>query len=256
MKFGPKYLFCFTLLIAFCPLAKADIGLFLNGSVNAGASEYTSAGHSAVYFSRICPASPVKLRLCEPREQGSVIGSYTSFGEKGSPEWNVVPLSVFLYGVDDIEDAPLIATAALREALQERYRLKSLADLCDTPFCLLNKKAHWRDQVGEAFVREIYSFEVRTSLEQDERFIEEFNARPNVNHYNGLMNNCADFAMLVINMYFPGAAKADHLNDFGMTSPKAIARSFTHFAVKHPELHFHVVRYPQLPGDFRHSSDC
>jgi hypothetical protein len=256
MIFGPKYLFCFILMVALSPLARADIGLLLNGSVNAGASEYTSAGHSAVYLSRICPASPVKLRLCEPGEQGSVIGSYNSFGENGSPDWNVVPLSIFLYGVEDADKAPLVTTAGLREALQDTYRLKYLQGLCDTPYCIKNKKAHWRDLVGEGFVREIYSFQVRTSLEQDERFIEQFNARANVNHYNGFMNNCADFAMLVINMYFPGAAKPDHINDFGMTSPKAIARSFTHFAVKHPELHFHVARYAQLPGDFKHSSDC
>src|SRR5947209_285589 len=254
MRFGPAY-FC-LLLWALCPSANADIGLLLNGSMNAGASEYTSAGHSAVYLSRICPASPVKLRLCEPGEQGSVIGNYNSFGENGSPEWNVVPLSVFVYGVEDAENVPLIATLSIREALQERYRLIRLQGLCDTPFCASHKKAHWRDQVGEGFVREIYSFEARTSLEQDERFIAEFNARLNVNRYNGLTNNCADFAMLVINMYFPGAAKPDHVNDFGITSPKAIARSFTHFAIKHPELRFHVVRYAQLPGDFKHSSDC
>src|SRR5438270_1102674 len=178
MRFGPKYLFC--LLLAICPLAKADIGLLLNGSVNAGASGYTSAGHSAVYLSRICPASPVNLRLCEPGEQGSVIGSYVSFGEKGSPEWNVVPLSVFLYGVEDANNTPLVATLALREALQESYRSKYLQGLCDSSFCLNNKKAHWRDNVGEGFVREIYSFQARTTLEQDLRFIEQFNARPNV----------------------------------------------------------------------------
>src|SRR5947209_17403605 len=103
MRFGPAY-FC-LLLWALCPSANADIGLLLNGSINAGASEFTSAGHAAVYLSRICPASPVKLRLCTDGENGSVISNYASFGERNEsfdqrsgPAWNVVPLNVFIYG--------------------------------------------------------------------------------------------------------------------------------------------------------------
>jgi hypothetical protein len=31
-------------------------------------------------------------------------------------------------------------------------------------------------------------------------------------------------------------AEQDHLNDFGMTSPTAISKSFTHYGDAHPEL--------------------
>jgi hypothetical protein len=88
------------------------------------------------------------------------------------------------------------------------------------------------------------------------KLIAKFNAVPNVGHYNGFIRNCADFARSVINSYFPGAARPDHLNDFGMTSPKAIAKSFSHYAQRRPELEFHVLRFAQAPGDFKHSSDA
>jgi hypothetical protein len=67
--------------------------------------------------------------------------------------------------------------------------------------------------------------------------------------------NCADFARDIVNTYFPGAAKADHINDFWITSPKAIAKSFAHYGVKHPELEFHVVRFSQIPGEYKPSKD-
>jgi hypothetical protein len=110
--------------------------------------------------------------------------------------------------------------------------------------------------VAAAFVREIYIFQVHTSVEQDEQFVREFNARANVNHYNGFSRNCADFAKLVVNTYFPHSAHRDILNDFAMTGPKAIARSFTHYAEHHPELDLHVLRVEQVPGTYKRSSDC
>jgi hypothetical protein len=76
-----------------------------------------------------------------------------------------------------------------------------------------------------------------------------------VGHFNGFTNNCADFSRSVVNTYFPGAAKADHINDFGMTSPKAIAKSFSHYGRKHPEFEFHVVRFSQIPGEYTPSKD-
>ena len=81
--------------------ARADVGIVLNDSVAHGVARITGAGHSGVYFSRICPASPVKLRFCLPGEEGSVLSTYEDFGEDENYEWNVVPLRVYLYGVED-----------------------------------------------------------------------------------------------------------------------------------------------------------
>jgi hypothetical protein len=59
----------------------------------------------------------------------------------------------------------------------------------------------------------------------------------------------------VINSYFPHATSPDYINDFGMTSPKAIARSFTRYALRHPETHFRVLHFAQLPGTLKRSSE-
>jgi hypothetical protein len=208
--------------------AHADVGLIMNESTGKGVSQLTSAGHSAIYLSDICPDSPVKLRLCRPGEQGSILSNYTNFGEVSSYEWNIVPVSVFLYGLEDSADAPLYGNEDSLKLLQDRYRETQLSSLCPAKTCgNLAVSAHWRDMVGGTFVRQIYLFRAKTMTAEGARLVEQFNALPNENHYNGFTRNCADFARSVINRYFSDAAKLDHLNGFGMTSPKAISKSFT-----------------------------
>ena len=260
MRHWQKLLFTFCILMLARQLARADVGLLLNAKPNVHPelvkSEIVGAGHASVYLSRICPASPVKLRMCNPGELGSVIQNYADYKEDEPYEWNVVPLSVYLYGVDDMTQRPLFGSPELRKLLQERYRQTYLRDLCMTERCISDPDANWRDSVAASFVREIYLFEVHTTVEQDEEFIREFNARPNVNHYHAVTNNCADFAKMVANIYFPHSTHRDVLNDFGVTGPKAIARSFTHYAEHRPELQLRVIRFEQVPGTYRRSSDC
>jgi len=244
------------LLLIVCPLVHADVGLILSEATSKGMSRWTNAGHSAVYLSRACPASPLKLRLCEPGENGSVVSNYIRFKEDQGYEWNAVPLNIFLYGVEDEEARPLFASWEIRRVLQERFRNKYLREICSGPPCTTDPDAHWRDLVAESFARGMYIFVVKTTVEQDLRVIAELNNGPNVNRYSGFTNNCADFAARVINSYFPRVAKADHVNDFGMTSPKAIAKSFAHFAARHPELEYRVIRVPQMHGSFPASSEC
>ncbi|HEX4542396.1 MAG TPA: hypothetical protein VH114_04445 [Candidatus Acidoferrum sp.] len=209
-----------------------------------------------MYLSRVCPETPVKLRLCRESEQGSIISNYTSLGEDQPFEWNIVPISVYLYGVEDPRDRPLFGSFKLKHVLEERYRVKYLADYCRSQSCTMSYKAEWREMVGATMVRSVYIFAVDTTLEQDLALIAEFNALPNKNHFNGVTRNCADFTRRVINTYFPRAAHPDYLNDFGMTSPKAIARSFTHFAERHPEERLRVLHFAQLPGTIKRSSEC
>jgi hypothetical protein len=260
-------LFCFRVLKLFLRISGlilllsgtylfADVGIVLSEPNGQGASRFTSAGHASVYFSRICPESPVRMRLCEPGEEGSVLSNYSSFSENHPYAWNLVPLNVFLYGVEDEQNRPLLATPGVRRALQDQYRAENLEVICSEPSCAANPRAHWRDMVAATFARKLYIFEVRTTVEQDRKLIERFNGMANVDHYNGFTNNCADFAREVINSYFPGVARPDHVNDFGMTSPKAIARSFSHYARHHPELEFRALRFAQAPGEFKRSSEC
>jgi hypothetical protein len=69
------------------------------------------------------------------------------------------------------------------------------------------------------------------------------------------MRNCADFTKRVVNTYFAHAARTDYLNDFGMTSPKAVARSFTRYALHRPESQFRVMHFAQVPGTTKRSRE-
>jgi hypothetical protein len=236
--------------------ARADIGILLSDPTGDGSSRFTEAGHASVYLSNVCPVSPIKLRLCKPGEQGSVISNYARLGEDKSYEWNVIPLSIFLYGFDDLSERPLVASLSLKRTLEEQYRRQHLKELCDGPPCSTNLDLNWRDTVATTYVRGVYLFAIHTTIEQDEHFVQYFNNRQNVNHYNGFRNNCADFARRVIAQYFPHATSADYINDFGMTSPKAIARSFTRYGERRPELGLYIIRFAQLPSDRKSTGDA
>ena len=243
----------FWLATFVCPASRADVGVVLNESLDEDVDRISSTGHSAVYFSRICPASPVKLRLCAPGESGSVMSNYINIGEDQPFEWNIVPLNIYLNGVEDPRNRPLFGSFKLKRLLEERYRRNYLHALCDTTSCASSPKAEWREMVAAALIRGIYIFSIDTTLEQDRQFIAEFNDAANKNHFNGITRNCADFTKRVINTYFPNAAKADYLNDFGMTSPKAVARTFTHYALRHPESQLRVMHFAQVPGAIKRS---
>lgn len=236
--------------------AYADVGVLLNESLDTSVARITGSGHSAVYFSRICADSPIKLRLCRPGEMGSVMSNYTTLGEDQPYEWNIVPLSIYLYGVEDPRNRPLFGSQKIKRVLEERYREKFLAAYCDSSSCRTSNKAEWREMVGATLERSIYAFVVATTIEQDQALIDDFNSQPNRNHFNGITRNCADFARRVLNTYFPHSTRPDYLNDFGMITPKAIARSFARYAEHHPEVEFHVIHFAQLPGTIKRSSEC
>ncbi|MGB2621284.1 MAG: hypothetical protein WA857_17865 [Candidatus Acidiferrum sp.] len=244
-------LFCLSL-----PRAYGDVGVLLNESLDTSFARISGSGHSAVYFSRICADSPIKLRLCRPGEEGSVMSNYTTLGEDQPYEWNIVPLSIYLYGVEDPQNRPLFSSQKIKHLLEERYREKYLLPYCQTAECRTSNKAEWREMVGATLERSMYAFVVSTTIEQDRALIAEFNSLPNKNHFNGITRNCAEFSRRVINTYFPHSAKADYLNDFGLITPKAIARSFARYAEHHPEAHFRVLHFAQLPGTIKLSSEC
>src|ERR1700740_3363029 len=84
----------------------ADVGVILNETLNESVARVTASGHTAVYFSRICPDSPVRLRLCRPGENGSVMSNYINLGEDERYEWNIAPFNLYVYGVEDPPTAP------------------------------------------------------------------------------------------------------------------------------------------------------
>jgi hypothetical protein len=237
--------------------AFADAGVILNESLDTSVARITGSGHSAVYLSNICPdGSPVKMRLCRPGEQGSVLSNYTTLGEDQPYQWNIVPLSIYLYGVEDSRDRPLVSSREIKAALEERYREKYLSTICTGARCRYSNSSEWREMVGATLERSMYFFVVKTSADQDRALIAEFNSLPNVNHFNGAFRNCADFTKRVMNTYFPHAARRDAVNDFFMTSPKAVARSFTRYAKENPELDLRVLHFAQVPGTIKRSEEC
>ena len=236
-----------------CSHAPADVGVVLNESLDEDVDRISSTGHSAVYFSRICPESPVKLRLCGSGEQGSIMSNYLKIGEDQPFEWNVVPLNVYLYGVEDPRNRPLFASYKIKRLLEDRYRQNYLAAYCTSAACVEGPTAEWREMVAATLIRGVYIFSITTTVEQDRQFIAAFNDSANRNHFNGVTRNCADFTKRVINTYFPHAAKTDYLNDFGMTSPKAVARTFTHYARRHPDSQLRAMHFAQVPGTIKRS---
>ncbi len=254
-----KMLFSFALAFLLaclaCPQARGDVGIVLNESMDTSVDRISGTGHSSVYFSRICPESPVRLRLCGPDEHGSVMSNYINIGEDQRFEWNIVPLNIYLYGVEDPRFRPLFGSFKLKNLLEERYRTKYLSGYCDGPPCSTSYKAEWREMVAATMVRSIYIFVIDTTVEQDKQLIAQFNSSPNENHFNGFTRNCATFTKRVVNTYFPHAANADYLNDFGMTTPKAIARSFAHYGIRNPESNFRVLHFAQVPGTIKRSSE-
>lgn len=241
------------ILLGSFSVVRADVALLMLETAGKGGAKYTLAGHSAVYLTSVCVETPVKLRMCKPGEGGSVISNYSHLDEVQPYEWNVAPANVFFYGVEAPAGITLYADMELKRALEERYRQKYLAALCPPGECV--ERGQWRDMVGATFKGDIYEYRVATTEAQDEWLVSLFNSEPNVNPYNFFTKNCSTFARKVLDLYFPGAAHRDVLNDFGMTSPKAIARSFAKFGRKHPELGYTVVRHTQFQGPIQRSYD-
>lgn len=207
-------------------------------------------GHSALYLDHVCAATPTKLRPCQPGELGVVISRYD--GITGH-DWIAVPLLPYLYAVESPAEIPETMDRKQEAQFRDLYRrhaLESVApDLPDggTP------EGNWYELVGSAFDRTIYGFSIATTAEQDADLIAMFNDRRNVERYNGAFNNCADFARTTINSIYPHAIRRNFVADFGLTTPKSVARGLTHFASKHPGVEFHVFVVPQVAGSIPRS---
>src|SRR5690349_10218862 len=227
------------------PMACADVGIVLADPTHVGSSEWTQAGHTAIYLSGVCAASPVKLRLCGADEHGSILTAYPDFAERVPYQWNAVPLNLYLYG--SMKAKPLYASPVLKRAQESVAVGGFLKQVCHGA-CPQLPHAYWRDLVNATTSRDIYIFAVHTTREQDAAFVRQVNTLPNRNHYHMLSYNCADFARDMVNLYFPHAVHRDVLNDLGMMGPKSAARSLVHYAKRHPELKLYVQHFIQQPG--------
>lgn len=211
---------------------------------------FNPTGHAAVYLDHVCAASPLELRECKPGELGVVISRYDGIS---GYDWIAVPLVPYLYAVEAPDEIPGTANreqVSLLRDLYRRHALESVApDLPDggTP------PGNWYELAGSAYDRTIYGFGLATTPEQDAGLIAMFNDRRNVERYNGAFRNCADFARTTINYLFPHAIRRNLIADFGLTTPKQVARGLSHYASKHPDIEFRVFKIPQVPGSLPRS---
>jgi hypothetical protein len=250
-----KWLFLILLTIVFAPApARADVSFFLLESVGV-AGEFTGSGHAAIYLSNICTDNGFSLRPCREGESGVVISSYPSFGNGSNYEWMAVPLLPFLYGVEDEKNIPIYANGDVRNFLREGYRKKHLEPIIPGTNDGSLPEGSWKVMLTAAFNRDIYGFTVHTSAAEDIKFLNESNSKPNTGNFGNFTNNCADFARRTLNKYFPGSVGRDWINDFGVTTPKALARSFYRYAKKHPERELSISRFPQVHGSIWRSYD-
>ena len=247
MHRGPGLLFC--LFAAAATYAHASVALLMEepygefGAVN-------PTGHAAVYFNHICADSPTMLRPCHDGEYGVVISRYHKID---GYDWLAIPLVPYLYAVDSLADVPQTVDKEQVAALRETYRKQHLLDLAPNNRQGGSPKGEWTELVGSSYDRTIHGFQVDSTPAQDQRFINTYNDRRNVGHFNLLFHNCADFSRVVLDIYLPHAIHRNFIADVGLMTPKQVARSLVSYGKKHPELEMTAFVIPQVPGSIHRS---
>ncbi len=208
------------------------------------------AGHSAIYLDRVCAETPLRLRMCRPGELGAVISRYDGIGNH---DWLAMPLIPYLYAVNSADEIPRSVDRDEVNRLRDAYRRRSLLSIAPDDEDGSAPDGNWYELVGSAYDRTSYGFRVNTTEEQDQALVAWFNDRRNVESYNGAFRNCADFARVVLNFYYPHAVRRNYIANVGITSPKSVARSLAHYAKKHPEVGLDVFMIGQVEGSLPRS---
>ena len=224
--------------------ATADAGLFLEEPFGLF-GETNPTGHAAVYLSRVCAASPLQLRRCEAGEPGVVISRYHHIS---GYDWIAIPVIPYLFAVERAGQVPLYVSARTVADLRDDYRRSRLLAIVPNGENGKTPEGEWIQLIGAAYDRKIYSFEIETTEEQDQLFIEKFNSSRNKSRFNLFFHNCADFSRTVINFYYPHAVHRSLFVDNGITTPKQIAKSLVTYSRRHPDLQFSSFVIPQIPG--------
>ena len=251
----------FAMLLASIPAtAHADLTVLV-GEPFGSFGAMMPLGHTAIYLDQVCANGPLQLKMCSPGEQpGVVLARYHAIGKY---DWLAVPVIEFLYAVDRVEDVPRYATPEVVWSLREQYRQQYLRSIVpdgtqgkefgDGRSLGAGSLEEWWESAGMAYNRRIWAYQVLTTPEQDEHLVEVMNADENRHLYHLSKTNCADFAAKLINLYFPEAIHHDKIADFGLMTPKQVARSLTEYASTRPELRLHIWEIPQVPGSLRRS---
>lgn len=207
-------------------------------------------GHNATYLKNVCAETPLKLRRCHAGELGVVISRYE--GVDGY-DWVAIPLIPYLYAVENVADLPAHVDHEAVVALRNQYRQQHFEPIGLDQGGNTIVRDGWTQLIGGSYERRIYAFRFDTTPEQDDSLIAQLNDDRNRSHFHMLFRNCADFARVVLNIYFPHSFHRSIFPDAGVTTPKQLAYKLEHYAKKHPELHLTVLEIPQIPGYRAHS---
>jgi hypothetical protein len=239
-------LLVFTCLV---PQVHADVTVLLEEPYSYDGA-FAGTGHTAVYLTRVCAASPTLLRRCEPGESGVVISRYNRIA---GYDWIAIPLLPYLYAVAKPGGIPLYADTKLVAFLRDQYRREYLEDLApDQPSGVMPGR-DWVQLVGSAYDRTSYGFQIETTAEQDDEFIRWLNSRPNTTSYKVVSRNCADFVRDVVNFYYPKAVSRGIISDLDVATPKHTAKSLVKYSKRHPDMEFSSFVIPQVPGSIKRS---
>jgi hypothetical protein len=237
-----------AMLCAVLP-ARASVAVLVEEPYG-GISGMNPAGHSAVYLDHICAASPTQLRPCAAGELGVVVSRYNKVG---GYDWLAMPLVAYLYAVDSVDKIPASVDKATEDRLREEYRREHLMAIVPNREDGSAPEGNWYQLVGSAFDRTLYGFQVKTTAEQDAALIAIFNDRKNKQRYNGAFRNCADFARVTINRFYPRAVRRNFIADLGITTPKQVAHGLSKYSDKHPEAELTTFIVPQVAGSLPRS---
>jgi hypothetical protein len=236
-------------LLLACASAHASVAVLLEQPYGK-LGIFDTAGHSAIYLDHVCAESPTVLRPCREGELGVVVSRYDGIGHF---DWLAMPLMSYLYAVGMADEIPATMDRATEVAMRDRYRRAHLEAVAPDTADGNAPDGNWYELVGAAYDRTIYGFSVKTTAEQDAKLIALFNDRKNVERYNGFFANCADFSRTTINHFYPHAVRRNFIADFGITSPKSVARGLAHYSSKHSEAGLQVFMIPQVKGDLPRS---
>ncbi len=101
-------------MLAMGPIAAHSAQTLLIEEAVGGAGKFTGSGRSALYFSGLCAATPIQLRLCKLGEAGVVLSTYPDLGNVKPFKWIGISLTAFRFGVNSRENLPLYANGKVR----------------------------------------------------------------------------------------------------------------------------------------------
>ena len=235
--------------LALTPQVHADVTVLLEEPYSYDGA-FAGTGHTAVYLTRVCAASPTRLRRCKPGEPGVVISRYNRIA---GYDWIAIPLLPYLYAITNPEDIPLYADSKLVAFLRDQYRREYLEGLAPDRPSGETPAGDWVQLVGSAYERTSYGFQIETTAKQDDELIQWLNASPNSKSYKVVSRNCADFIREVVNFYYPKALSRGILSDLSVATPKQSAKSLVKYGERHPDLEFSSFVIPQVPGSIKRS---